>query len=60
MKTKITMAIIAMASPMIASIWLLVNEGVNPGLATLIPIAVYLCAFIAGYQIERIIKRMFD
>lgn len=59
-KNRITIAIIGMSSPMIASIWLLVNEGVSHAIALLVTLSVYLFAFVFGYYFRMALKNVFN
>jgi hypothetical protein len=59
-KNKITIAIIGMSSPMIASIWLLVNEGVSHAIALLVTLSIYLFAFVFGYYFRMALKNVFN
>ena len=59
-KNRITIAIIAMSSPMIASTWLLVNEGVGHAIALLVTLSVYLFAFVFGYYFRMALKSVFN
>ncbi|MBS3993164.1 MAG: hypothetical protein KGZ87_05565 [Bacteroidetes bacterium] len=59
-KNSITVAIIGMSSPMIAAIWLLVNEGVSHAIALLVTLSIYLAAFVFGYYVRKALKNIFN
>jgi len=56
MKTKIIISIIAIASPVAATSYLLINEGSNLWLAALMPTGIFLTTILFGYFLKQTFK----
>lgn len=56
MKTKLTIAIIGISSPLAASTYLLINQGTGLLLATLIPTGIFLTVILGGFFLKQTLK----
>ncbi len=60
MKTKLTIAIVGIASPVAASTYLLLKLGTSSLLATLIPIGIFITTILGGFFLEKTLKNHYN